>query len=160
MKQVQTSMYLVMERRGVRPRSSWPTWMTLHTSIPHHTTNHTHLYLFWQTVFLLHILTVLIPQSCLCIHRDGRSSRGSVRPHPTPPSTTLHQGCRAARAVVSHDFFEKKNWFFLNFFNGKNSPSRTKKVPCRFLFLTTVMSICNWCNVFLATTCVGCTDWD
>ena len=36
------------------------------------------------------------------------------------------------RAVIFFEFFFE---FFLNFFNEKSSRSRTKKVPCRFLFM-------------------------
>ena len=41
--------------RGVRPRSSRPTWVTLQPCIPHHTTHHTYLYLLSQPVFLVMI---------------------------------------------------------------------------------------------------------
>jgi len=57
--------------RGVLPRSSSRPTTTLQPCIPQHTTYHTCLYLLWQPVFLVLLLTVVIPQACLCLHRDG-----------------------------------------------------------------------------------------
>ena len=53
---------------------------TCQTYIPRHTTCHTYLYLLWNTVFFVLILTVVIPEAFLYLHREGRtlSSVGSI----------------------------------------------------------------------------------
>jgi len=50
--------------------------------IPHHTKFHTDHCLLWYPVFLVLLLTVVIPQACLWLHRDGRplTSAGWIPP--------------------------------------------------------------------------------
>ncbi len=62
--------------RGMTPchdlleENIWPTLKTTgHPYIPHHTTCHTYLYRLWHTTFPVLLLTVVISQVVLCLHR-------------------------------------------------------------------------------------------
>ena len=74
-------VYFPRTKRGeARHISRRPRCATTRPPLPQLTTTTYLLYLLWRPVFLALILTVVIPQVCLCLHREGRPlpSAGSI----------------------------------------------------------------------------------